>query len=102
LAPIGGTEDFAWDPSVPGGRILIGSDAKINAYVPGPAMTIVEPELIESTTGVGSPRTIKPDPVAWTTVADFSSAGIGKISRLTATITGGHLLLAFVAEPVAK
>jgi len=98
LVPIGGTEDFTWDPSVPEGRILIGNDAKISACTAPLAVLYGEKDLDE-----GQPTTLrKPDPVTWTTLADFSSAGIGKISRLTATVTGGHLLLALVAEPVAK
>jgi dipeptidyl aminopeptidase/acylaminoacyl peptidase len=96
LVALGSTEDFTWDPSVPRGRLLIGNGAKVD----GTTLHDDREGLIEDVRPLAEQS--KPLPVTWTTLADFSSAGIGKISRLTATVTGGHLLLAFVAEPVAK
>ena len=72
-------EDYSWDPSFARGRIFLGAGAKLWAYNP-----------------------FLRDAEQWEMIADFSSSSVGKISRLAASLSGGHLRIAFVAEPVAK
>jgi dipeptidyl aminopeptidase/acylaminoacyl peptidase len=68
-------EDCAWDPS---GRLIMAKGSTVWALPFGPKFE------------------------GWTKLADLSSAGIDKITRLATNVNGGRLRLALVAEPVAK
>jgi dipeptidyl aminopeptidase/acylaminoacyl peptidase len=72
-----GTEDFTWDPSARDGQVLVGQGAAVWAYWP-----------------------LRRDGSGWAKLADFSSAGLDRITRLAVSADGKWL--AFVAEPVAK
>jgi hypothetical protein len=74
-----GVEDYAWDPSVAGGRAVFAWGTRLMYWWP----------LSRGAAGFGL-------------LGDVGAAGVVRVSRLAVNVSGGHLRIALVAEPVAK
>lgn len=77
---LAGVEDCAWDPSSRGTTLFAGK---------GAAVWMAHPDRRDG----GD---------TWAKQWDLSPAGVDRITRLATSVSGGHLWMALVAEPVVK